>query len=132
MPLKLDLTRKEIPSLVIHDEDSGEKIRYEFSHILNRQERALMVKKVGKGNQTREVPDLERMFKRCIKRMGPLDPNGLPKDALESDGFCVKPEIIAQILVIPQNMGGLPEEHVEQVVRHIMGENVLGDERGNT
>lgn len=132
MAIKLDLTKKDISPLVIKDDESGEKIRYEFDHILNRQERALMVRKVGKGSQTREVPDLEKMFKRCIKSMGPLDPEGLPDNALESDGVCRKKDVIAQILVVPENRGGLPEEHVETLVRYITGEVVLGEERGNT
>ena len=129
--LKLDLTQQKVRPLVVTDEMTGLKVRYTFKRILNRQERALMVKKTGKGNQAREVPDLDRLFKTCIETMGPIDIEGLSPGSIGEDGICSKPDVIAQILVIPENQGGLPEEHVEQLVRYLMGENVLGEDRGN-
>lgn len=131
--MKLDLTNTGIRPLVIKDEDSGATVRYTFSTILNRQQRSLMMKKVGKGNQAREVPDLERLFKRCILTMelNGVETEGLPEGAVVGN-VINKPDVIAQILLLTENQGGLPEEHVEQVVRYLMGENTLGEERGNT
>lgn len=128
--LKLDLTKKDIPGLVITDEATGEKVRYTFSKILNRQQRAMMMKKVGKGNQAREVADLEKLFKTCIATMGPIQVDGVSPDAFDENHICHKPDVIAQILLIAENQGGFPEEHVEQLVKFLMGENVLGEERG--
>lgn len=124
MPLKLDLTQDKIRPLSITDETSGETIRFTFKRILNRQERAMMQKRVGKGAQNREVPDLARMFRTCVATIEGLDLG-------EGEAVVSDPELIVKILVTPENRGGLPEEMVEQVVRYIMGEIVLGEERGN-
>lgn len=122
--MKIDLTRKLPPSLKIVHEPTGNEFRFEFHKIFTRQQRAMLQKTVGKGINQREVTDLRRMFRDGIKSIEGVEVEGQPP-------VIVDPEVIVQIMDMPENMGGLPEDVVAQVVQHVLGSSTLQEEPGN-
>jgi len=122
MAFKIDLSQDIPRPLKVVVESTGDEVRFTFKRRLNRQQRFTMTKSVGKGKKSREIPDMERMWRTCIESIDGIDLEG------KGSGPITDPDTIVAVMNSPQ----MDEDVVEAANEYIMGLNTLSEQEGNS
>lgn len=130
----IDLTQNRPVSIAVVDENEDLLLTVHAKRRLNRQQAMETTKRVGKSRDTRDVADLESLYRKTVEHL--VIPAGrafkvelkngeMPVLGGDDEVEVKKPDEIVALLL------ALPVEIANQVDEELFSMNFLGEERGN-